>query len=342
MPLHEIIAKSRVEIVARWTERVRNAVAPRVSAPELIDHLPQFLDALIAALRGDEKASARKLPSAAAVHGEQRLRLGFDLGALVHEYRSLHDVILETARAAGEEPADREARVLFHAILDGVGYAVSEYNRRRDAEFVHQANESLAFIAHELGSPLFSASMALRILRTTGQLPDDSDAVGALERGLGQTLEILEQSLDLARAASAVEIKPEETTLRERLEDARSGVSEKAEAKNVTLRLEAEDAPVVLDVRFVQSVLGHLARSAVERTPAGETVTLRARLRGGRIHFEVQDPEPRPDPEGLALAIARQAIEAHGGTIRVQDLPGHRCLFVLELPWTDPGTHPAS
>ena len=35
---------------------------------------------------------------------------------------------------------------------------------------------------------------------------------------------------------------------------------------------------------------------------------------------------------GLGLAIAKQAVEAHGGSIRVQNVPGKGCIFVLELP----------
>ena len=35
---------------------------------------------------------------------------------------------------------------------------------------------------------------------------------------------------------------------------------------------------------------------------------------------------------GLGLAIAKQAAEAHGGSIRAVDLPGKGCVFVLELP----------
>ena len=38
---------------------------------------------------------------------------------------------------------------------------------------------------------------------------------------------------------------------------------------------------------------------------------------------------------GLGLAIAKQAVEAHGGSIRVQNLPTKGCIFVIEVPVSD-------
>jgi signal transduction histidine kinase len=35
---------------------------------------------------------------------------------------------------------------------------------------------------------------------------------------------------------------------------------------------------------------------------------------------------------GLGLAIARQAIEAHGGTVELRNRPGHGCVFTVRLP----------
>jgi len=42
--------------------------------------------------------------------------------------------------------------------------------------------------------------------------------------------------------------------------------------------------------------------------------------------------ESRESGFGLGLAIAKQAVDAHAGNIRVQNLPGKGCIFVLELP----------
>lgn len=43
---------------------------------------------------------------------------------------------------------------------------------------------------------------------------------------------------------------------------------------------------------------------------------------------------------GLGLAIAKQAVDAHGGTIRVQNLPGKGCVFILEFPDAVVGDEP--
>ena len=35
---------------------------------------------------------------------------------------------------------------------------------------------------------------------------------------------------------------------------------------------------------------------------------------------------------GLGLSIARRAVEASGGALSVRDMPGHGCVFTIELP----------
>ena len=39
---------------------------------------------------------------------------------------------------------------------------------------------------------------------------------------------------------------------------------------------------------------------------------------------------------GLGLAIARQAVEAHKGTLTVHDVPGTGCVFSIALPPATP------
>jgi signal transduction histidine kinase len=80
-------------------------------------------------------------------------------------------------------------------------------------------------------------------------------------------------------------------------------------------------------------------------------VQLRGRIAGERVTIEIEDECGGLDPGkveqafapfvrlasdqsgfGLGLAIAKQAVDAHGGSIRVQNMPTHGCMFVLEVP----------
>ncbi|MDP3154282.1 MAG: RsbRD N-terminal domain-containing protein [Archangium sp.] len=91
MRLHELIAVQKDAILQRWMDRVRGTLAPSsLPQPELLDHLGDYLDELVEALRqaeGESAAATRSHESPVAQqHGHQRLVLGFDVPVLVHEY----------------------------------------------------------------------------------------------------------------------------------------------------------------------------------------------------------------------------------------------------------------
>jgi len=91
MQLHEALSANQPEVITRWRANVEGTIAPDSVLPiELVDHLPKFVGEIIAALR--EQAGLRpggpspETSPTAAGHGEQRLRLGFSLDAVVREY----------------------------------------------------------------------------------------------------------------------------------------------------------------------------------------------------------------------------------------------------------------
>jgi signal transduction histidine kinase len=358
MPLHEVLAPRQDEIIARWERLVLEELAPGAQPSlELVDHMPGFLEGIIVVLREAERLPPRApCPTShmAAIHGEHRLRLGFSLDAVIHEYSLLRTAIIDSALEAGAKPEIHELQVLFDVVVSGMADAVSEYSRRRDAEFNHQASEHLAFIAHELGNPLGSARVAFALLQKQGFLPAGEHAVAALGRGLEQASELIHGTLQNARIASGSTVQRERTSLRALVADATVTVLPEAETKGVDLRESvAGDADLDLDRRLVRSALGNLVRNGVKYTPPGSTVEVRARVANGRAVFEVEDccggipegkiervfmPFVRFDEHeggfGLGLAIAKQAVHAHGGSLRVQNLPGKGCIFVMELPAT--------
>ena len=357
MAIHDVLAANRDEVMRCWQAQVRGTLAPDgMPALELANHLPQFLDEVVAALRADvglaQVGPAPEESGTAAGHGAQRLRLGFSLDSVVREYGALRDAVLATARSGGVAVTFRELQVLFDCMICGIAQAVSEYTHQRDAELVRQANEHFAFIAHELRNPLSAAAMALRLLKSKGQLPADSRSVAALERGLQRTSELVDQTLQIARVASGIELRRQWTTLKALFDDVELGAVSDAEAKGVELRLRIDtDERISLDVRLVRSALGNLLRNGVKYTAPGSVVELRGRVVDGRAQIEVEDccgglPPGKVEEAfapfvqldhgqggfGLGLAIAKQAVDAHGGSIRVQNLPGKGCIFALELP----------
>jgi signal transduction histidine kinase len=357
MPLHAFLTAKHHEVLKRWLDLVRGTLAPE-SMPriELLDDMPKFLQDIIAVLRTDAGRTApvraeQDSPNAAG-HGGQRLRLGFSLDSIVREYGALRTAIVATAADAGIPIEIRELDILHDLLITGIANAVSAYAQQRDAQLARQANEHFAFIAHELRDPLSSASMAFGLLKSTGQLPVQSKTVDCLDRGLQRTAELIDETLKIARVASGIDLRRERTTLAALVEEARLGALSQAESKNIDVRVTIEHVDEVkLDRRLVRSAISNLLRNGIKYTPSGGVVHLRARVASARAVIEVEDscgglppgkaekvfaPFVRLDTRqggfGLGLAIAKQAVDAHGGTIRVQDLPGKGCMFVLELP----------
>src|SRR5678816_3647297 len=151
MALHDVLAATRNQVIDRWKAQVRGTVAPEaMPASELVDHIPEFVDEIVFALRADAGLPTLDPGQTAASHGAQRLRLGFSLESVVREYGALRDAVVETARSANAPINFRELQVLFDTVVDGIARAVAEYTRQRDAEMSRQANEHFAFVAHEL------------------------------------------------------------------------------------------------------------------------------------------------------------------------------------------------
>ena len=361
--LHEVLHAGRQEVMARWMLLVQGTIAPEsMPSAELIDHLPGFLDEIIAALRADAGLTSVAQPpedtETATSHGEQRLRLGFSLDTVVREYGALRDAIVDVGRAGGGAITFDELQRVFDCTIIGIARAVSEYARQRDAELQRQHNEHIAFLAHELRNPLSSATVALEVLQATGKLPRELRPTQAVTRALTRMKELVDHSLQMARTASGVELKREVTQTRELLDDAELVAAGEAEDKDIKLSFRIEqDAALYVDRRLIRSALNNLVRNAVKYSHRGGVVEVRGRVEGSRAIVEVEDRcgglEPGKVEEafapfvrlaiddngfGLGLAIAKQAVDAHAGTIRVQNLPGKGCIFVMDLPITAPVT----
>jgi signal transduction histidine kinase len=355
--LGDLLISRRGAILERWVERIRWEHAPEaLSRGELWDHLPHILDELLIALRIHEghRPDASPLPTdspASAQHGSQRLRVGFDVEEVVREYGSLADILLDEAQAAGATLPVAEWRLALQSINTGIAEAISAYTRRRDEELRRQTGHHVAFVAHELRGPIMTARTAAAALSLA---PSDKRLYATLDRSLRLLSELVDQVVTVERLASDVELerKPVELTvlLQEVIEESQAA----GESRDVKVVLEAEPAlPFSGDRRLLRSALGNLVINAVKFTRIGGTVRVRGGRGDGFVSLQVQDQcggLPPGDPTelfkpfiqrgadrsglGLGLAIVHQAVVAHGGQIRVENVPGDGCTFTVILPYS--------
>ena len=353
--LAALLDARREEIVARFVAHARAAGASEsLPAETIIDSLREYLAELATVLRqeyaGRGGSAARS--EFATRHGEQRFGLGYDVGALVREYGSLRellwDVIIESVEAGADVPID-EMRLLFRHLLNGLGDASVKYAALRETELRRRTAEHIGFLAHELRNPLSSARMALAIMRDRGDIKP-SRALDALERGLLRVKQSIDDSLVAVRLLDLGHVDRAEIQVGPFIADIATESATDADAKGVVLEAEGSGS-LLADPRALRSAVSNLIRNAVKFTKPGGRVHVRARPAETRILIEVEDscgglPEGQIqklfDPFvqvgtdrsgfGLGLAIAKQATEAHDGQLRVHDIPGKGCVFVLDLP----------
>jgi signal transduction histidine kinase/ActR/RegA family two-component response regulator len=138
--LARILTDRRDDIVARFVTEVRRKDLPPAELDHslLVDHIPKFLDEIIAelervqALRGSQDAVDGSMT--ARQHGEQRWSLGYDLGALIREYGVLRHCIFEIAKSEDAQPGIDEIDVLAKCLSVGVAEAATAYIEHRDSE----------------------------------------------------------------------------------------------------------------------------------------------------------------------------------------------------------------
>lgn len=167
----QLLQAQRDRIVERFVKAVRDKdlPPPSVSRPLLVDHIPQFLDEIVAELTKRDSVrfsqDAIDVSETAHQHGEQRWSVGYDLEAVIREYGILRHAIVQTVKEAGVALSIDEFDVLAKCLSVGVAGAATAYVKHSGRELEAQRN-NLEFLA-EAGQRL-TASLDYRT--TLGEL----------------------------------------------------------------------------------------------------------------------------------------------------------------------------
>jgi signal transduction histidine kinase len=250
----------------------------------------------------------------------------------------------------------------FAAMANDLAELVSqEQSGRREAEAANRSKDQfLATLSHELRTPLNAVLGWAHALRTG---PYDAERVQraamAIERSAESQRRLIEDLLDVSGiAAGRVRINLEPTVLADAVDAAIEAVGQRAAEKDVSITTTIEDRTLVVhgDGQRLQQVVWNLVWNAVKFTPAGGSIQVFVRGMGSLAEVTVRDTGVGIDPEflphvfgwfrredrdvrsvdeglGLGLALVRQLVELHGGSVRAEsagrDLGS---TFIVTLP----------
>jgi PAS domain S-box-containing protein len=249
-----------------------------------------------------------------------------------------------------EDLAHRAAQAIENARLYGQAQAA-----------VVARDEFLSIASHELRTPLTSLRLALENMRrvmaragVAGGLGTPIDRVLTASERAGQRLEkLVEALLDVSRIhMGRLELDLVEVDLGSVVAEAAAALTDELAQAGSTLQVEGEPVTGRWDpLRLGQVVVNLLANAT--KYGAGKPVAIRYGARGGAAFLQVSDQgigvaevDQRHIFErferavssqnygglGLGLYIVKRIVEAHGGTIRVESVPGEGACFSVDLP----------
>jgi len=231
--------------------------------------------------------------------------------------------------------------------------AIREARRYADSE--HEMREMqkrfVRFASHELRTPVTVGRGFAELIRDAQPGSQAAqDAIVVLEE-FDNLERIAASLLTLARVDERATVKPAVVPLSPLLERT---VTRWRPAADRDWRLSPTSAVVVADRQRLETAIDSLVENAVRYTEKGGRIGLAAYPDAESIVIEVRDDGPGiPDEElayvfesfrsgasrggtGIGLAIVKTIVEAHGGAVSVENLPGGGASFRLRLPVQGP------
>lgn len=222
-----------------------------------------------------------------------------------------------------------------------------------------QKNRFLAVLGHELRNPIMALNAGLVMLERKKGQPVEGEIRISMSRCLTHMTRLVEDLLDISRIEQGkISLQRERVDLNDVLafavETSRPAIDEAGHS----LHIELPTGPVLLDADHARmaQIIGNLVSNAAKYTPAGGEIRVTARVGDQTAWIEVADngigiaPDQqsrifgifeqadvngkvKQDGLGIGLALVKQLVELHGGTIRLKhSAPGEGSTFEVCLP----------
>ncbi len=232
-----------------------------------------------------------------------------------------------------------------------------------EAERLASVGQSMAGVVHDINAPLTAVTAFAQLIQK------ESGEDRTRERA-GHIMEAAQRAQRLVRELLAV-ARPHPPTLE--LVDLHQILQTAMDLERPTcsvsgIKLSAAFDPSVPKVQADPHRLGQVfinllvnARQAMDGAEKGTGITVQTRVIDHKVEIRFMDDGPGIPPKikakifdwffttkppgegtGLGLAVSREILAVHGGSMRVDDTPGGGATFVLELPIGETGGAPTA
>jgi signal transduction histidine kinase len=336
-------------------------VARNLDVPTLNDHIPDLLEELADELEAYvDESMIGELKKNSVIHGLDRLRLGFDVEEVVGEYNALRGVIQDLIERHDLSLRGPVNRTINRVIDMSIGLAVKTYAAQKALEIQQRREEHLAFVAHDLRTPLSAIAMAAKLLEVAvPEVVKDKQAATLLEtmhRNVSHlnslVVKVMHEEANL-KAKVNEKLERREVKLRELVEVLVGDLRPLAAASNLRLINKVpEELTAFADASMLTLIFQNLISNAIDYSPNGEVVIgaqkskesasfecwvsdTGAGIPADRLEKVFDKLETDPDRKsgmGLGLAIVKQCVEAHGGQVAVDSEHGQGSTFRFTIP----------
>jgi signal transduction histidine kinase len=254
-----------------------------------------------------------------------------------------------------------DGRHVYAAVLRDVSA------RQRAEDKLHQAikarDDMMGIVSHDLRNPANAVKMLAASIIAEAERwavsPEIVERVRVIQQAAAQMDTLIQDLLDVTRIESGrLRVTPRSVDPGALIAEALEALQPIAVTAGVTLRANYEDdlPEVQADPERMIQVLSNVVGNALKFTPSGGRVELRVVRAQQGIEIRVTDTgegiEPAQLPHvfdrffqaargartgprqgaGLGLPIASGIVEAHGGTIGIESIPGEGTTVTIALP----------
>lgn len=222
------------------------------------------------------------------------------------------------------------------------------------AEEKDRIKELISDISHQTKTPIANILLYTQLL-SEQDLPESAETcVSALEAQTEKLKFLIDALIKCSRLENGIlSLNPVKSQIMPCVKEAVSGLKEKADNKNIDIKISASNLSAVFDFKWTVEALGNILDNGIKYSPENSSIKISVRSYELFCRIDIEDegngiaeedinkifsrfyrsPEhSKTEGLGIGLYLTRQIISAQGGYIKVESKKGHGSKFSVFLP----------